>query len=69
MEQKPRVPSVTLRRKAADLGIHYFMSDEDILDKLKKAKVVKAPRQAFLAWLRYRYGYKNKPIDNTMNKD
>lgn len=47
-----KVPSLSTKRKAVDIGIRYSMSDEVVLAKLKEAKIPKAQRDIFIPWFR-----------------
>lgn len=47
-----KVPSITTRRKAVDIGIRYSMGDEEVLAKLKEAKIIKSQRDIFIPWFR-----------------
>ena len=47
-----KVPSITTRRTAVDVGVKYSMSDEVVLAKLKEAKVIKSQRDIFIPWFR-----------------
>lgn len=47
-----KVPSVTTKRLAIDAGVRYHMSDEQVLEVLKGAKVPKAQRDIFIPWFR-----------------
>ena len=51
-ENKMKVPSTTTKRTAVDIGIKYSMTDEQVLELLKGAKVPKAQRDVFLPWFR-----------------
>ena len=47
-----KVPSITTRRTAVDIGIKYSMTDEQVIEVLKGAKVPKAQRDIFIPWFR-----------------
>ena len=47
-----KVPSITTKRTAVELGIKYSMTDEQVLELLKSAKVPKAQRDIFIPWFR-----------------
>lgn len=47
-----KVPSLSTKRTAVDIGIKYSMTDEQVLDLLKGAKVPKAQRDVFIPWFR-----------------
>ena len=47
-----KVPSITTRRTAVELGIKYSMTDEQVIELLKGAKVPKAQRDLFILWFR-----------------
>ena len=47
-----KVPSLSTKRKAVELGIKYSMSDEEVLAKLKEAKIIKSQRDIFIPWFR-----------------
>ena len=51
-ENKMKVPSLSTKRTAVDIGIRYSMSDEVVLAKLKEAKIPKAQRDIFIPWFR-----------------
>lgn len=47
-----KVPSLSTKRKAVDIGIKYSMTDEQVIELLKGAKVPKAQRGIFITWFR-----------------
>ena len=47
-----KVPSITTRRTAVEVGVKYSMEDEQVLELLKGAKVPKAQRDVFIPWFR-----------------
>ena len=47
-----KVPSITTRRTAVELGIKYSMPNEQVIEMLKGAKVPKAQRDLFIPWFR-----------------
>ena len=47
-----KIPSITTKRIAVDIGIKYSMTDEQVLGLLKGAKVPKAQRDIFIPWFR-----------------
>ena len=47
-----KVPSLSTKRTAVDVGVKYSMSDEVVLAKLKEAKVIKSQRDIFIPWFR-----------------
>lgn len=47
-----KVPSLSTKRTAVDIGIRYSMSDEVVLAKMKEAKIPKAQRDIFIPWFR-----------------
>ena len=47
-----KIPSITTRRTAVELGIKYSMTDEQVIELLKGAKVSKAQRDLFIPWFR-----------------
>ena len=51
-ENKMKVPSLSTKRKALDIGIKYSMTDEQVLVLLKEAKIPKAQRDIFIPWFR-----------------
>ena len=51
-------PTIAVRRLAGELGVKISMSDAEIIEALKGAKVVKAQREKFIFWLRKTRGYK-----------
>lgn len=51
-ENKMKVPSLSTKRIAVDVGIKYSMTDEQVLEVLKGAKVPKAQRDVFIPWFR-----------------
>ena len=51
-ENKMKVPSTTTKRTAVGLGIKYSMTDEQVIELLKGAKVPKAQRDIFIPWFR-----------------
>ena len=51
-ENKMKVPSITTRRTAVELGIKYSMTDEQVIELLKGAKVPKAQMDLFIPWFR-----------------
>ena len=51
-ENKMKVPSLSTKRTAVDIGIEYSMTDEQVIELLKGAKVPKAQRDLFIPWFR-----------------
>ena len=47
-----KVPSLSTKRIAVDIGIKYSMTDEQVIEILKGAKVPKAQRDIFIPWFR-----------------
>ena len=47
-----KVPSLSTKRIAVDIGIKYSMTDEQVIELLKGAKVPKAHRDLFIPWFR-----------------
>ena len=47
-----KIPSITTKRTAVELGVKYSMTDEQVLELLKGAKVPKAQRDVFIPWFR-----------------
>lgn len=47
-----KVPSLTTKRLAVDKGIKYSMTDEQVVEILKQAKVIKSQRDIFIPWFR-----------------
>lgn len=47
-----KVPSLSTKRTAVEIGIKYSMTDEQVLDLLKGSKVPKAQRDVFIPWFR-----------------
>ena len=47
-----KIPSITTKRIAVDIGIKYSMTDEQVIELLKGAKVPKAQRDVFIPWFR-----------------
>ena len=47
-----KVPSLSTKRTAVDIGIKYSMTDEQVIELLKGAKVPKAQRDLFIPWFR-----------------
>ena len=47
-----KVPSLSTKRTAVELGIKYSMTDEQVIELLKGAKVPKAQRDVFIPWFR-----------------
>ena len=47
-----KVPSITTKRTAVELGVKYSMTDEQVIETLKGAKVPKAQRDVFIPWFR-----------------
>ena len=47
-----KVPSLSTKRTAVELGVKYSMTDEQVLELLKGAKVPKAQRDIFIPWFR-----------------
>ena len=47
-----KVPSLSTKRIAVDIGIKYSMTDEQVIELLKGAKVPKAQRDIFIPWFR-----------------
>ena len=47
-----KVPSLSTKRTAVEIGIKYSMTDEQVLDLLKGSKVPKAQRDLFIPWFR-----------------
>ena len=47
-----KIPSITTKRTAVELGVKYSMTDEQVLELLKGAKVPKAQRDIFIPWFR-----------------
>ena len=47
-----KVPSLSTKRTAVEVGIKYSMTDEQVLEILKGAKVPKAQRDLFIPWFR-----------------
>ena len=47
-----KVPSLSTKRTAVDIGIKYSMTDEQVIELLKGAKVPKAQRDIFIPWFR-----------------
>ena len=47
-----KIPSITTKRTAVELGIKYSMTDEQVIELLKGAKVPKAQRDLFIPWFR-----------------
>ncbi len=47
-----KVPSLSTKRTAVEIGIKYSMTDEQVLELLKGAKVPKAQRDIFIPWFR-----------------
>ena len=51
-ENKMQVPSLSTKRTAVDVGVKYSMTDEQVIELLKGAKVPKAQRDIFIPWFR-----------------
>ena len=51
-------PTIAVRRLAGELGVKVSMSDDEITEVLKGAKVIKSQREKFVFWLRKTRGYK-----------
>ena len=47
-----KIPSITTKRIAVELGVKYSMTDEQVIEILKGAKVPKAQRDVFIPWFR-----------------
>lgn len=47
-----KVPSLSTKRTAVEIGIKYSMTDEQVIALLKGAKVPKAQRDVFVPWFR-----------------
>lgn len=47
-----KVPSLSTKRTAVEIGIKYSMTDEQVIELLKGAKVPKAQRDVFVPWFR-----------------
>ena len=47
-----KIPSLSTKRTAVELEIKYSMTDEQVLELLKGAKVPKAQRDIFIPWFR-----------------
>ena len=47
-----KIPSLSTKRIAVDVGIKYSMTDEQVIELLKGAKVPKAQRDIFIPWFR-----------------
>ena len=47
-----KIPSITTKRTAVELGVKYSMTDEQVIEILKGAKVPKAQRDIFIPWFR-----------------
>ena len=47
-----KVPSLSTKRTAVEVGIKYSMTDEKVLEILKGAKVPKTQRDLFIPWFR-----------------
>lgn len=47
-----KVPSLSTKRTAVEVGIKYSMTDEQVIELLKGAKVPKAQRDLFIPWFR-----------------
>ena len=47
-----KVPSLSTKRTAVDVGVKYSMTDEQVIELLKGAKVPKAQRDLFIPWFR-----------------
>ena len=47
-----KIPSITTKRTAVDVGVKYSMTDEQVIELLKGAKVPKAQRDLFIPWFR-----------------
>ena len=47
-----KVPSLSTKRTAVEVGIKYSMTDEQVTELLKGAKVPKAQRDVFIPWFR-----------------
>lgn len=54
-ESKPKHPGSSALVRAATLGVHSSMTDEEILSVLKTGGFTKAKREEFLAWFRHKY--------------
>lgn len=47
-----KIPTIATRRTAVELGVKYSMTDDQVLELLKGAKVPKAQRDIFIPWFR-----------------
>ena len=47
-----KIPSLSTKRIAVDVGIKYSMTDEQVIELLKGAKVPKSQRDIFIPWFR-----------------
>ena len=47
-----KIPSLSTKRTAVELGIKYSMTDKQVLEVLKGAKVPKSQRDIFIPWFR-----------------
>ena len=47
-----KIPSITTKRIAIELGVKYSMADDKVIEILKGAKVPKSQRDIFIPWFR-----------------